>query len=296
MKRRSNKQITPLMIIVLIVIALLTIFYYNILLSLENREDSVMLFRVLVGPYRNVLDPDTLIISTAKIRQAIINEDILCDHGSISMLKQGSVTYIYMCMLDKIEVNPEVEIRGKQGYKSVRNITPIGVVSTETGNYTVPFFSGDYVKIYSKFFSFEIDIPEDAEQGLIRAFEDGDEVYYLILNIPYIYFKAKYIEGIGNASLIIRVVFNINGVNLTDPFIMEYYLDSNTEAFLSLLESPKSRSFIEEKSKALAPLLDIDGGKRVELKYYIDVFVKSSGKYQLELTIGYPGVRVVELQ
>ena len=77
---------------------------------------------------------------------------------------------------------------------------------------------------------------------------------------------------------------------------MEYYLNTDTEVFLSLLESPKSRSFIEEKTKALAPLLNIDGGKRVELKYYIEVFVKSPGKYWLELTIGYPGVRVIESQ
>ena len=77
---------------------------------------------------------------------------------------------------------------------------------------------------------------------------------------------------------------------------MEYYLNTDAEVFLSPLESPKSRSFIEEKAKALVSLLDIDGGKRVKLKYYIDVFIKSSSKYRLELTIGYPGVRVVELQ
>ena len=91
-------------------------------------------------------------------------------------------------------------------------------------------------------------------------------------------------------------MFSVNDANLTDPLVMEYYLNTDAEVFLSPLESPKSRSFIEEKAKALVSLLDIDGGKRVKLKYYIDVFIKSSSKYRLELTIGYPGVRVVELQ
>ena len=59
-----------------------------------------MLFRFLVDPYRNVLDPYMVIRSIAKIRQAIINEDIPCDHEPVSMLKQGTVTYIYMYMLD----------------------------------------------------------------------------------------------------------------------------------------------------------------------------------------------------
>lgn len=55
-----------------------------------------MLFRFLVDPYM-------VIRSTAKIRQAIINEDIPCGHEPVSMLKQGTVTYIYMYMLDNIE-------------------------------------------------------------------------------------------------------------------------------------------------------------------------------------------------
>lgn len=296
MEGYSSRQIISFTVIVLIVITILTIFYYDIFLNLENRENSVKLFQALTGPSRNVLNPDIIISSTATIRQAIINGNILCDDGSVSMLRQGIITYIYLCVLDKIEIKPEVEAYGEHGYRSVRDTTPIGIVINETGEYTIPFFSRDYIKIYSKVFSFETIIPETAKQGLIKAFEDNGEAYYLILNIPYIYFKAQYIEGIGNASLIIRVAFSVNDVNLTNPLVMEYYLNTDAEVFLSLLESPKSRSFIEEKAKALVPLLDIDGGKRVKLKYYIDVFIKSSGKYKLELTIGYPGVRVVELQ
>ena len=176
----------------------------------------------------------------------------------------------------------------------MKHILPIGIVESETGNHTVSFFSGNYVKVYSKVFSLEVVIPEDAKQGLIKAFESDGEDYYLISNIPYIYFKARYIDGLGNASLIIRMVFSINDVNLTYPLIIEYYLNTNVEAFLSPIETPIPRSFIEEKAKVLTPLLDINGGRKVKLKYYVDVFIKSSGKYQLKLAIGYPGVRIVE--
>jgi len=297
MKGHSYRQIFPLIIIALVAVASLAILYCNTLLGLEGKEDSTRSFHVLIGPYINVLDPDRITRSTARIKQTIINNEVICDHGSVSMLKQDSVIYIYMCMLDRIEITPDVESYSEQGYEPARNVTAVGLVISETGNYTISLFSSDYVKVYSKVFSFKVDIPRGVRQGLIRVFEDNGDAYYLIiLNIPYIYFKAQYREGIGNASLIIRIVFNINGENLTAPFIMEYYLNTDTEAFLSPLESPITRSSIEEKSMALAPLLHIDGGKRIELKYYVEVFVKGSGNYKLELTIGYPGVRIVELQ
>jgi len=174
MKSRVNEQIVSIVIIVIIVVALLTIFYCNIRHCLEKR--SVKLFNVLIGPSINMLDPGKVITSTAAIRQTILDDNIICDDGSLSELRKDNVIYIYLCKLDKIEINYEVEVHGKHGYKSTKNIAPIGIAFSESGNYTVTFFSEDYVKIYSNVFSFETVIPEPAKQGLIKAFEDQDDI------------------------------------------------------------------------------------------------------------------------
>ncbi|MCD6488271.1 MAG: hypothetical protein J7K21_03500 [Desulfurococcales archaeon] len=98
-----------------------------------------------------MLNSYMVISSTASIRQAIINGSILCDHGSVSMLRQGIVTYIYLCELDKIEINPEVESRGEHGYRSVRNTTPIGIIINETGKYTSPSLVETMSKYIARF-------------------------------------------------------------------------------------------------------------------------------------------------
>ncbi len=283
-----------LIIIMVLAIVAIPLAIHDVLLRIESEEERVGHFKVLDSSWRSELSYDRIVNATAIIMKTFLDNDVQCRSGEVAVLRQGDVLYTYLCTVDRIEINSGVESSGRPGYESARNVTAIGVVVNGTRNYTISFFSGDYARVYSRVFSFEAIVPETAKQGLVRAFEDNSDEYYLILNIPYIYFNVQYRKGIGNASLIIRIVFSINDENLTDPYVIEYYTNSNTKAFFSPLESPLLKRFIEEKTRVLAPLLDIDGGKRIKLKYYVEVFVKSSGEYSIELTIGYPGVRLVE--
>ena len=297
MKGIFNKRAVFAMIIVLVMFSAF-IALHIMLLSVESKgkENAIGLFKVLSSSDESKLSYERIVNATTTIMQSIFSGNIRCDYGKVSLIKQDNVLYVYLGVLDKIKISPDIEMNRRCKYKPMRNETPIGIIVNETGSYSIPFFSGDYVKVYSKVYSFETIIPENTRQGLIKAFKDNHDEYYLILNIPYIYFKARYREGVGNASLIIRMVFNINGVNLSNPFIVEYYLNTDTKVFLSPMESPYSKKFIEKNIEALNPLLYIDGGNKVELKYYVEVFVRSSGKCRLELVIGYPGVRIIELR
>jgi len=55
--------------------------------------------------------------------------------------------------------------------------------------------------------------------------------------------------------------------------------------------------FTKEDKQILLPLLNLDGGRKADIKYYIEVFVKPDKPdvdYEIRVEVGYPGLLVIK--
>ncbi len=268
MVRKTSLLILALFLIALVIIVLST---YIWLIELEN--EYVGSFKVL---YRSPIVYNRVSNATAVIRSRIIGGRIYCLKGIDITIVAGSVKYMSVCETDTIRF-------------SYTN----GLLKVNIGNKTQTLMltssKNRRVKIHSLVYTLQVMLPENARQGVYVV----NDTYY-ILNIPYIYFNVKYLTGIGNATVTIKITFNVNGVNISNPYVIEYETNSNLETLFSPWEYGLGRETLTQYANVLKPLTDLDASKYAELKYYIEIYVESKGDYVIEVTVGYPGLRIVE--
>ncbi len=290
----KRRIIIAIIIVVMGVLVFLYTFYRLTIIdslskniSTTGNKGSIAGFRILTEEEKGK-DKGTIIDKVTPIREAFIENKSVCNEGEISSINSNGVVYMYLCKIYRLLIN--ASIPGNATFSSARNLSFIGVVINETGNYTMLNQSfSSYRRVWAGIFNLSINVPSYARQGLVPV----GNGYYSIANIPYIFFNISYLKGLGNASLIIRVTFSINDRNLSSPYIIEYYVNSNDRQFISPIEYPIPRDSLEESRDRLKPLLDIDAGQTVDLVFYIEVYAKVSGDFIVELEVGYPGIRII---
>ena len=166
-----------------------------------------------------------------------------CTRGQVDYLSVGSVGYVYYCVLDTVEVTYDnvsdkynVSLPFKVMIKNVSGTTPVSI-------------SGEYARVFSRVYEFDLTIPRDAWQGLYTS--GGDNYYFL--NILYIYVNISYRDGKGQALVFIVVTISIDGVNLTNPYTSSNYTftfwtNSDLELFYSAYENPVDPNTLLEKT------------------------------------------------
>ncbi len=271
-----------------IVIAYIFLYIIYIMPERENRQNTISIAGF------EVLDEDSVIInnykqSDADLRGLIFNKALSCESGKISYLNLTGYTYIYLCMLDNIMVNStQTPINTSSG------MTPSTII---IGGLTRSIISigGLGSRILYRVYSFNITLPSNTRQGLAYFGGDSYTEYYMVVNKPYIYFQLNYLKGLGNVSFTLKITISINGENLTDGYIIQYSTNSNVSVVISPLETPLDLDRLGKTANDLKPLKYLDTNKTVNIKYYVELYARGRGEYSIILTIGYPGVMIVNL-
>jgi len=317
---RRTLLVVAILVLILVVVSIYLASFHG---STGKRVERIGNFTVLDDPYKiaaGEAEPYEYAVRGVYndlfdgfMKGEFINQ---CKSGSGDLLVieyDKAILYVN-CTLIKFRVDNSM-IRGGEPVL-MPELIPILVRGTRT--YTPMGTEEGYVRVYHTKLRLTVHLPENVVQGLIinpdTYFKPATETiiagsgvvvvahhsgeHYSIANMPYLYFNASFLEGGKVTWYFVKAALSINGVTVTYPGYPGGYWSFFSNYNYSGVHPPVFAKYMSESEimvyhSALKPLLEITGNRVVTIEWYIEVYVSSSGDFEIEFTFG-TALRVVK--